>query len=118
MARSEMGSAPATPRTVFVCVRDRHGKGASCAGRGSRALVAGMRAILKAEHIGPDELAVRPCGCLGLCKQGPVVRAAKGEAALAKKPRKPGKKHGSEAAVRVEPEEVRELLREALLGPF
>lgn len=105
------------PRTVFVCVRNRHGKGASCAGRGSRALLHEMRALLKAEDIGPEELAVRPCGCLGLCKQGPVMLAAAGEAALAKKPHKPGK-HAPEAHTRVEPEEVREILREALLGPF
>ena len=116
-----MGSAPSgpkhpVPRTVFICVRDRHGKGASCAGRGARVLLENMRTILKSENICPDELAVRPCGCLGLCKQGPVMLAAAGEAALAK-PRKP-RKHEPAVHSRVEPGEVREILREALLGPF
>ncbi len=109
---------PDSPRTLFVCVRNRHGKGVSCAGRGSRALIHQMRGLLEAESIGPEELAVRPCGCLGLCKQGPVMLAAAGEAALHKKPHKPGKKHGPEVHTRVEPEEVREILREALLGPI
>lgn len=104
-----------TPRTLFVCVRDRGGKGASCAGRGSRALVREMRGLLAAEDIGPEELAVRPCGCLGLCKQGPVTLAAAGEMALTKKPRKPGKKSKPEVHTRVEPKESREILREALL---
>ena len=106
------------PRTLFVCVRDRHGKGASCAGRGARALLTDMRAALEAENIGPDELALRPCGCLGLCKQGPVMLFAAGEAALEKKPKKPGKKKRSPSVhTRVEPGELREILRDALLGP-
>ena len=102
------------PRAVFVCVRDRHGKGASCAGSGARALLTGMRGMLAAEGIGPDELAVKPCGCLGLCKQGPVLLAATGRAAQAKKPGKPGKK-GKGLWKRVQPAEAREILREALL---
>ena len=107
------------PRTIFVCVRDRHGKGASCAGRGSRALLRTMRDALAAEDIGPDELTLRPCSCLGLCKQGPVLVAASGNAARERKPPKPGKKELSPSVhIHVEPDEVRELLREALLGPF
>ncbi len=106
-----------TPRTLFVCVRNRHGKGASCAGRGALDLVRDARAMLAVEGIGPDELAVRPTGCLGLCKQGPVLLAAAGEVALAKKPRKPRK--GSPGVhTLVAPEELREVVREALLGPF
>ena len=104
----------AGPRTVFVCVRDRHGKGASCAGSGARALLNDMRAALLAEEIGPEELSVKPCGCLGLCKQGPVMVAAAGADARAKKPRKKQKNVWTKVA----PEEIREVLREAMLGPF
>ncbi len=107
----------AVPRTVFVCVRERGGKGASCAGRGSRVLLTEARSALEAEGIGPDELAIRACGCLGLCKQGTVMLLAAGEAALTKKPRKPGKKSASEVYTRVEPDELREILREALIKP-
>ena len=111
-------SAPnlSEPRAVFVCVRNRHGKGASCAGRGSRDLVEQMRALLVGENIGPEELAVRPCGCLGLCKQGPVMLAVAGEAALCKHPRKPGKREAG-VHTRVKPGGLREILRDALLGP-
>ncbi len=78
-----------------------------------------MRGMLAAEHIGPEELAARPVGCLGLCKQGPVMVAVKGDAAAAKKPPKPSKKKRSAGVwTRVKPEEMRDVLREALLGPL
>ena len=53
---------------------------------------------------------MKPCGCVGLCKQGPVMVAAD---ARVKKPPKPGKKQ-KDVWRRVEPEEMREVLREAL----
>ncbi len=99
------------PRTLFVCVRNRHGKGASCAGSGALVLLKGMRAMLAEEEIGPDELAVRPSGCLGLCKQGPVMVAA---GARVSKPSKPRKKQKKGVWRKVEPGEMREVLREAL----
>ena len=79
-------------RTLYVCVRDRNGKGASCAGSGARALLTDMQGILSAEQIGAEELRLRPVGCLGLCKKGPVLVAAIGPAAAEKKPPKPRKK--------------------------
>ncbi len=106
-----------TPRTLYVCVRNRHGKGASCAGRGALDLLKDGRTALAAEGIGPDELTLRPVGCLGLCRQGPVMVAAVGVDARAKKPPKPRKRDPG-THVRVAPEELRELLREALLGPL
>ena len=109
-----MATQEVAPRTLFVCVRDRRAKGASCAGSGARALLNDMRAALLAENIGPDELAVKPSGCLGLCKQGPVMVAAAGTDARAKKPRKNQKNVWTKVA----PGETREVLREALLGPF
>ena len=106
---------PGTVPTVFICVRDRHGKGESCAGSGARALLSGMQAMLKAEGIGKDELALRPCGCLGLCKQGPVLVAATGKAAEGKKPPKVKKLKGDHALHRrVSAKETRGILREAL----
>ncbi len=74
-----------------------------------------MREALAEENIGPDELVIKPCGCLGLCKQGPVMVAAD---AGVMKPPKTGKKQRSGVWRKVEPEETREVLREALLGPF
>lgn len=74
--------------------------------------------MLQAENISPEELAIRPCGCLGLCKQGPVMLAAAGEEALAKKPRKPGKKPAPGVHTRVESGELREILRDALIRPL
>ena len=103
------------PRALFVCVRDRHGKGASCAGSGARALLSGMQNLLAAESIGKEELLLLPVGCLGLCKQGPVLVAAAGEAAAQKKPGKPGK-HAPGVYTRVVEGEMREVLREALCG--
>ena len=115
-AAKELTSESATPRTLFVCVRDRGGKGASCAGSGSRALLTEMRTILASEQIGDDELALRACGCLGLCKQGPVLVAATGEKALEKKPPKvKGKKKSAAVFTQVADAEVREVLRSALL---
>jgi hypothetical protein len=111
--------AEETPRTLFVCVRDRHGKGRSCAGSGSRLLVADAKAILLRENIGPEELLIRPVGCLGLCKHGPVCIAAVGAAALGREPPKAKKrKHRDSAAlvtIEVAPQELRSVLREALL---
>ncbi len=101
-------------RSLYVCVRDRNGKGASCAGAGAREQLAQMREMLGAEAIGSDELNVRPCGCLGLCKRGPVMILASGTAAQAKQPRKPGKKGAHGVYTRVEGAELREILREAL----
>ncbi|RRA47926.1 (2Fe-2S) ferredoxin domain-containing protein [Acidipila sp. EB88] len=113
------GDTAAAPgsRTLFVCVRDRNGKGASCAGSGARALLKDMQAILAGEGIAPSELLVRPCGCLGLCKQGPVLVAAAGAAALNRKPPKvkKGKKRLG-VYTQVEPDEARLVLRDALLG--
>ncbi len=103
------------PRTLFVCVRDKNGKGSSCAGSGARAVLSEMQAILAAEAIGKDELLLRPVGCLGLCKRGPVLLAAAGKAAQEKKPHKPGKKAPG-VYTRVRPGEARELLREVLCG--
>ena len=100
--------------TLFVCVRQRNGEGASCAGRGSRALIEKMRAMLAAEAIPAVELTVRPCGCLGLCKQGPAAAVATGEARLAKKPPK-ARKGRRGVYTRVEGEDVRDMLRETLL---
>ncbi len=101
------------PRALYVCVRDRHGKGASCAGSGARALLGAMQGILTAEAIGKDELLLRPVGCLGLCKRGPVLLAAAGEAAQERKPRKPGK-NAPGVYTRVTQDEAREVLREVL----
>ncbi len=101
-------------RTLYLCVRNRGGKGASCAGSGARALLTEMQTILRAEDIGKDELLLRPVGCLGLCKHGPVLLAASGKAALEKKPPKPGKKTpGVYTGVALE--EARDVLREVLL---
>ena len=123
MRRSELGKkgkrAAEIPgeslRTLFVCVRDRNGKGASCAGSGARALLNQMQGILDAEAIGKDELLLRPAGCLGLCKRGPVLLAATGKAAQARKPKKPGKKAAG-VYTKVRPDETREVLREVLCG--
>ena len=97
-----------------MCVRDRHGKGASCAGSGARALLTEMQSILRAEDIGKDELVLRPVGCLGLCKRGPVLVAARGEDAVAKKPGK-AKKKARGVYTKVALDEARSVLREALL---
>ena len=110
-AEAKPGAVP----TVFICVRDRHGKGESCAGSGARTLLSGMQAMLKAEGIGKDELALRPCGCLGLCKQGPVLVTATGKAAEGKKPPKAKKLKGENALYcRVSAKDTRAILREAL----
>ncbi len=112
--------AEQTPRTVFVCVRDRHGKGRSCAGSGSRALVEDAQEILRSEEIGADELRIRPVGCLGLCDRGPVCAATAGTAALERKPPKIQKKRQNAQALvtlEVAPHELRSVLREALLQP-
>lgn len=101
-------------RSLFVCVRDRNGKGASCAGAGAREQLAQMRQMLAAEAIGRDELNVRPCGCLGLCKRGPVMVLAGGPAAQVKQPPKPRKKSARGVYTGVEASELREILREAL----
>ena len=107
------------PRALFVCVRERDGKGASCAGSGARALLADMRSILADEGIGADELSLRPCGCLGLCKQGPVLVAAMGEAAREKKlpklKKRLKKKISARVYTRVAQAEVRGVLRDAIL---
>ena len=105
-----------TQRTLFLCVRDRRGKGASCAASGARALLTEMQSLLRAENIGKDELLLRPVGCLGLCKRGPVLVAASGKAALEKKPPKPGKK-ASGVYTKVALKEARDVLREVLLPP-
>ncbi len=97
-------------RTLFVCVRDRHGKGASCAGSGSRALLKEMRAMLQREGIAEEELLPRACGCLGLCKQGPVMVAGVG-----RKPPKV-KKKGKGVFTRVAADEARDVLRAVLVG--
>ncbi len=103
------------PPTLFVCVRDRNGKGASCAGSGARALLSEMQRILDAEAIGKEEVLLRPVGCLGLCKHGPVLLAAVGKAAEARKPKKPGKKAPG-VYTRMHPGEAREVLRATLCG--
>ena len=103
------------PRTLYVCVRDRNGKGPSCAGSGARALLSEMQGILAAEAVGKDELLLRPVGCLGLCKRGPVLLAAMGKTPQARKPKKPGKKSPG-VYTKVRPDEAREVLREVLCG--
>jgi predicted metal-binding protein len=113
-------STESVPRTLFVCVRNRHGKGRSCAGSGSRALVADAQAILRGEHIGLDELSIRPVGCLGLCERGPICIATAGSAACERKPPKIRKKNlradkSALVSIEVEPQELRSVLREALL---
>ena len=113
-------SIESVPRTLFVCVRDRHGKGQSCAGSGSRALVADAQFILRCEDIGQDELSVRPVGCLGLCERGPVCVAVAGKAALDRKPPRVKKRNqrGNKSVlvtIEVEPRDLRPMLREALL---
>ena len=85
-SRAEEPSAEA--RTLFVCVREKGGKGRSCAGSGSRALLQQMQGMLSNEGVPEGELRVRPCGCLGLCKQGPVMVVAEGAAAQERKPPK------------------------------
>lgn len=100
----------AAERTLFVCVRDRHGKGASCAGSGSLALLKKMRAMLECEGIAEKELLPRACGCLGLCKQGPVMVAGVG-----RKPPKV-KKKGKGVFTRVDTDEARDVLRKVLQG--
>ncbi len=102
-------------KTLYVCVRDRAGKSASCAGSGARALLSAMQGILKVEDIGQEELRVRPVGCLGLCKRGPVLLAIPGTVAAQKKPKKPGKKSRG-VYTRVELKEARDVLREVLLA--
>lgn len=114
-AQPAVPSADAQARTLFICVRDRNGKGASCAGSGARELFKNMRAMLAAEEIGADELTLRPCSCLGLCKQGPVLVAASGPVAREKKPPKP-KKRARSVYTKVAQDEAREVLRAALLG--
>lgn len=101
-------------QTVFVCVRERGGKSASCAGSGARAVLSQIRAALGDEAIDPGELQVRPCGCLGLCKQGPVLMAASGIEAQQKKPRKPKKKQGGVYTEVHAGEDVRTILRDRL----
>ncbi len=108
------GCTEGDAKAVFVCVRDRAGKGSSCAGSGARLLLAEMRGALAAEGIGREELDVRPCGCLGLCKRGPVMLGVSGPAARAKKPAKPGKKRGLGVYTGVQRGELREILREVL----
>jgi hypothetical protein len=117
--RPEMSKGP-MPRVLFVCVRDRHGKDGSCAGSGSRALVADARTLLERESIGTDELSIRPVGCLGLCERGPVCVAAAGKTALDHKPPKvkKGSRRGDKpvlVSLEVGPQDLRLILREALL---
>lgn len=107
------------PRTLFVCVRDRHGKGQSCAGSGSRLLLTQAKELLHEEQIPPEELAVRPVGCLDLCERGPICIAVAGDAALERKPPK-GKKRTAQSmlvSINVEASDLRATLREALLQP-
>ncbi len=72
-----------------------------------------MQAMLEQEAIAPEELTVRPCGCLGLCSRGPVMLGAAGKAAGAKKPPKAKKKRGN-VYTRVEEGETRMILRSLL----
>jgi hypothetical protein len=112
-------SAETPPRTLFICVRDRHGKGQSCAGSGSLLLLTQAKALLHQEQIPPEELSVRPVGCLGLCERGPVCVAVAGDAARERKPPK-GKKRKAQSmlvSIQVAPSELRTALREALLQP-
>jgi (2Fe-2S) ferredoxin len=106
----------ADPRTLFVCLRNRHGKGASCAGRGAREMLEAMRSLLATEGLSETDLAVRPTGCLGLCKQGPVAVAAVGTAAAARKPKKVKKKQQKKATVftRIDPADIRGVLQRSL----
>jgi hypothetical protein len=115
--RAPSGETP--PRTLFICVRDRHGKGQSCAGSGSRSLLAQAKALLHQEQIPPEELSVRPVGCLGRCERGPICVAVVGDAAWERKPPK-GKGRKAQpilVSIEVAPCELRATLREALLQP-
>jgi NADH:ubiquinone oxidoreductase subunit E len=109
-------------RRIFVCVKDRGADGTSCAASGSRALITSMREALDRESIPSEELDVRPCGCLGLCSQGPVFAAVVGEGAAerkpAKLPRKKKRRANAGAYVKVERDELRGILRETLAKPL
>ena len=72
-----------------------------------------MRAMLTAEGLTEQDLRLRPCGCLGLCKQGPVAVAASGSAAQSRKPPKAKKKRAG-VFVRIRKRKIREVLRDAL----
>lgn len=80
---------------VFVCVKQRDDKKASCACRGSRELLGELRAAaLKADWSGEGQLEIRPSGCLKKCKKGPAVAAFIEDAGqeLRKPPKKAWKK--------------------------
>ena len=70
------GTVPAL--TVLVCINERfHPSKPSCAGRGSREMLALLRARLDAASL-PVE--VRELHCFGRCELGPNVRIAPGGA--------------------------------------
>lgn len=57
---------------IFVCTHDRGGEKESCADHESTA----MRQILKQEikdRGWKGRVRVSPCGCVGMCEDGPVV---------------------------------------------
>ena len=72
--------------------------------------------MLAAEHIGAEELNIRPVGCLGLCKLGPVCAAAPAQGDGAKRAPKL-KKRKSETGLftRVGEEDLRPMLRQVLV---
>jgi (2Fe-2S) ferredoxin len=109
-----VGAEGGLQQALFVCVRDRGSKGESCAGSGARHLLKEMQAMLDREGIAPRELILRPCGCLGLCSQGPVMVSVPGEAAARKKPPKWKKAKRGDVYLRVEEREIRAILRSRL----
>jgi (2Fe-2S) ferredoxin len=80
------------PARIFVCVKLRSGDKSSCAGQGSLELVKSLRAGIAAQGEVASHIDVRPCGCLDLCKKGPVVAVVTGKRALKKRPPKKLKK--------------------------
>jgi hypothetical protein len=73
---------------VFVCVMQNRHDGASCAEQGSLDLVDALCQEIAQIGNAAASIDVRPCGCLGICEQGPALLAVGGKAALDTKPPK------------------------------
>ena len=105
-------------RRIFVCVKKRGDREASCARSGSLELISAMRTMLAQENIPASELDIRPCGCIDLCDDGPVLVSVSGSAAQEKKPPKLKKgkrgKLDARVSIKVKERELREILRDAL----
>ena len=57
---------------IFVCVNDRQGRRKSCADGHNPAIRLTLKAEI-AQRGWPPEVRVSPCGCMGLCADGPNV---------------------------------------------